>query len=160
VLVVLVQPEVDGELVHLAVHPDTGKALLGVLVELLAVLALAPPHHRGEHEKARLLRKRQNLLDHLLRRGGRHGEAANVAVRPSGAGVQQAQVVVDFRHRRDGGARVVRRGFLVDGDGGREAVDVVHVRLVHLAEELPRVGRKALHVAALALGVDGVESQG
>ena len=37
---------------------------------------------------------------------------------------------------------------------------MVHVGLVHLPEELPRVGGEALDVAPLALGVDGVESQG
>src|SRR6202035_2208121 len=34
------------------------------------------------------------------------------------------------------------------------------VGLVHLAEELAGVGREGLDVAALALGVDGVEGQG
>ena len=43
---------------------------------------------------------------------------------------------------------------------GREALDEVHVGLVHLAEELARVGRQALDVAALALGVDRVEGEG
>ena len=33
-------------------------------------------------------------------------------------GEQQAQVVVDLRDRADGRARVVRRGFLLDGNGG------------------------------------------
>ena len=42
---------------------------------------------------------------------------------------------------------------------GREAGDVVDVRLLHHVEELPGVGRQALDVAALALGVDGVEGE-
>ena len=43
---------------------------------------------------------------------------------------------------------------------GREALDEVDVGLVHLAQELAGVGRERLDVAALALGVDGVEGQG
>ena len=43
---------------------------------------------------------------------------------------------------------------------GREPLDLVDVRLLHLAEELAGVGRERLDVAALALGVDGVEGQG
>ncbi len=50
-------------------------------------------------------------------------------------------------------------GFLVNGDGGGEALDVIHIGLVHLADELARVGRERLDVAALALGEDGIEGQ-
>ena len=42
---------------------------------------------------------------------------------------------------------------------GRQPLDEVHVRLVHLAQELPGVAGERLHVAALSLGVDGVEGQ-
>jgi hypothetical protein len=80
-------------------------------------------------------------------------------VRTPGAGVEEPQVVVYLRHGGDGGAGVVARGLLVNGDRGREAVYVVHVGLVHLPEKLPSVSGEALDVAALALGVDGVESQ-
>ena len=72
---------------------------------------------------------------------------------------EQSEVVVDLRDRADGRARVVARRLLVDRDGRREAVDLVDVRLVHLAEELARVRRERLDVAALALGVDGVEGK-
>src|SRR3712207_7855963 len=40
------------------------------------------------------------------RRGGRDGEAADVAVGPPGAGVEEPQVVVDLRYGRDRRARV------------------------------------------------------
>jgi hypothetical protein len=59
----------------------------------------------------------------------------------------------------DRGARVLGGGLLVDRHGGREALDEVDVGLVHLAEELARVGRERLDVAALALGEDRVEGQ-
>ena len=49
---------------------------------------------------------------------------------------------------------------MVDGDGRREAGDLVHVRLLHLAEELAGVGRERLHVAALTLGKYRVKGQG
>src|SRR3712207_8811357 len=47
----------------------------------------------------------------------------------------------------------------LDGDGRREPRDGVHVRLLHHLQELPGVGREALDVAALALGVDRVEGE-
>ena len=81
------------------------------------------------------------------------------AVRDADAREEQAQVVVDLGHRADGRARVARGRLLVDGDRRGQALDVVDVRLLHLAEELPRVGRQRLDVAALALRVDGVERE-
>ncbi len=36
---------------------------------------------------------------------------------------------------------------------------MLDVRLLHHLEELARVGRQALDVAALALGIDGVEGE-
>ena len=68
-------------------------------------------------------------------------------------------IVVDLGDGADGGAWVVRGALLVDGDGWREAVDVIDVGLIHLAEELAGVGGERFDVAALALGEDGVEGQ-
>ena len=67
---------------------------------------------------------------------------------------------MDFRHRAHRGTGVLGGGFLVDGDGGRQPFDAVHVRLVHLSQELPGVAGHALHIPPLALGVNGVEGQG
>ena len=66
---------------------------------------------------------------------------------------------MDLGDRADGGARVVGGGLLLDGDGGREALDVVHIGFVHHGEELPGVGRQRLDVAALSLGIEGVEGE-
>ena len=75
------------------------------------------------------------------------------------ARIEQAQVIVDLGDGTDRGARVFGCGLLVDGDRWGQAVDRVEVGFVHLAEELTSVARKALNIAALALGVDGVEGQ-
>ena len=49
--------------------------------------------------------------------------------------------------------------FLLDGDGGGEAVHEVDVGLLDAFEELAGVGGEGFDVAALALGVDGVEGE-
>ena len=54
---------------------------------------------------------------------------------------------------------LLRGRLLLDGDGRRQAADDVVVRLLHLPEELAGVGGEALDVAALPLGVEGVEGQ-
>ncbi|MNV59503.1 hypothetical protein D3C71_1519320 [compost metagenome] len=74
-------------------------------------------------------------------------------------GEQQLQVVVQLRHRAHGGAAGAHGVGLVDGDGRRHALDLVHSGLVHAVEELAGVGAEGLHVAALALGIERVKHQ-
>ena len=159
VLVALVEVELLLEPPQLAVDLDAGVALGPQLLEQLAVLALAPADHgRLDHEPGALL-EGHDLVHDLLGRLGGDRAAAVVAVGLADPGPQQAQVVVDLGDRAHGRARVARGGLLVDRDGRRQALDRVHVGLVHLAQELARVGAQGLDVAALALGVDGVEGQ-
>ena len=87
----------------------------------------------------------------------RHG---GLAVEQLGrARKQQLEVIVDLRHRAHGGARVAHRVGLVDGNRGRHAFDLVYSRLVHAIEELARVCREGLDIAALAFGVERIEHQ-
>ena len=142
------------------VDPDPGEALLGQVVEQGAVLALAAPDHRGQDQEPGALVHGQDPVDDLLGALAGHRPAADRAVGLADPGVEEPQVVVDLGDRADRGPGVARRRLLVDGDGRGQALDEVHVGLVHLAQELAGVGRQRLDVAALALGVDGVEGQG
>ena len=68
-------------------------------------------------------------------------DAAAVETRDgSAAGVEKAEVVVDFGGSGDGGAWVAGLVFLLDGDGGGEAVHVVDVGLFDALEKLAGVG--------------------
>ena len=156
-------PRLEGrqrvELDQLAVDECTDEALRAQVLERLGVLALAVLHHRREQQHGGTLGQRQHLVHHLAHR--LRGEVLAVlgAARHAGARVEHAQVVEHLGHGADRGARVVRGGLLLDGDRGREALDVVDVRLLHHRQELPGIGRQRLDVAALALGVDGVEGE-
>jgi len=68
----------------------------------------------------------------------------------TGAAEQQAQIVLNLGDGADRGARVVAGGFLIDRDRRRQPLDRIDIRLVDLAEELPRIRRQAFDVAALA----------
>ena len=48
-------------------------------------------------------------------------------------------------------------GFLFDRNGGRQAFDQIYIGLVHELQELPRVGRQRLDIAALPFSVQGVK---
>ena len=118
-------------------------------------------HREREHQPgvARGGRARPQVGGDAVRRVPAHRPATAAAVQPRRPGVQQLQVVVELGHGPHGRARGPHRVGLVDGDRRGDALDPVHLRLVHAIEELPCVGREGLDVAALALRVNGVEHQ-
>jgi len=68
-------------------------------------------------------------------------------------------MVANLGHRPDGGARGANGVALFNGDGGRDAFDAVHLRLVHPIEELPGVGGERFDITPLAFGVKRVERE-
>ncbi len=72
---------------------------------------------------------------------------------------EQPQIIVNLRRGRDGRTRIRAGTALLDGDGRRESFDVVHLGLLHLVEELARVGREGLYVFPLSLGKNSVERE-
>src|SRR3990172_6271523 len=68
-------------------------------------------------------------------------------------------MVVQLGHGADGRARGAHRVGLVDRDRRRNAIDRIHLRLVHAVEEVARVGAEGLYVAPLAFGVQRVEHE-
>ena len=53
----------------------------------------------------------------------------------------------------------MRRRFLLDGDGRRQALDQVDVGFFHQLQKLACVGRQRLDVATLAFGIQRVEGE-
>ena len=160
VLLVLVQRRRMIEAGDDAVDAGADEAAGNQLGEHVLVLALALADHRREHHDAFAFRQAQHLVHHLAH--GLRGEWQAVlgAARLADAGEQQAQVVVDLGDGAHRGARIVRGGLLLDGNGRREPFDVVHIRLFHHRQELASVGGERLHIAPLAFRVQGVESKG
>ncbi len=147
-----------GKVAHLAI--DAGaKALLVKLIEQVLELALAAAHDGRHHGDALAAAQFEDALDDLFGGLAGDGPAAVGAVRRANRGVEQAQVVVDLGDGAHGGARAAAGGLLLDGDGRTEALDGVHVGPLDLVEKLARVGGERLDIAALALGIDGVEGE-
>ncbi len=97
--------------------------------------------------------------DDRLGRFAHHVASALAADRAADAREQQAQIVVDLGRRADRRPRIADAVLLADGDGGRNALHVVDVRLLHALQELARVGRQRLDITALTFRVDRIESQ-
>ena len=159
VLLLLLELGRLGQRDDLAVDAGAREALGLQLGEEVDELALAGLHDRREHLEAGALGQLEQPVDDLLGRLPGDRLAAHRAVRATGAGEEQAQVVVDLGDRADRRARVAVGRLLVDRHRRREPLDEVDVGLVHLPEELAGVGRQRLDVAALALGEDRVERQ-
>ena len=101
----------------------------------------------------------QEAVGHRLGRIASHLCTADGRERVAHAGIEQAQIVVDFGGSAHGRARIAGCHLLLDGNGGRQTLDVVALRLVHTSQELAGVGGQAFHIAALAFGIQGVEGQ-
>ena len=103
------------------------------------------------------------LLEHPLRdlidRVLLDAPAANRAECASRARPEQPHEVVDLGRSGDGGSRIARGVLLADGDGRRDAVDLVDLRLLHALEKLPRVSGEGFDVAPLSFRVDRVEGE-
>ena len=156
---ILVQIDRLGQIIEIAVYANTDIAASARVLKDLGVLALLAADDRGEDLELCPFGERRYLIDNLIDGLLTDLLAALRTVRCADTRPEQAEVIVDLRHGANGRARVPARRFLVDGDGGRKAVDIVHIRLFHLAEEHAGIGRKTLHVAALAFGIDRVENE-
>ena len=159
VLEALVESRRSVEALDGAVDAHPVEAAAAQLTEELGVLALAAPHHGGEHLEAGALGQGADLVDDLLGGLGGDDRIADGAVLDACPRVQQTQVVVNLGHCAHRGAGVARGGLLVDGHRGAQALDELDVGLVHLAQELTGVGGQGLHVTALPLGEDRVEGE-
>ena len=147
------------EFMHLAVDAGAHEALRLQIAQGGLVAALAILHQGCKQQHGGTLGHLQHLVHHLAHGLRLERQTVVGAVRYSRPRVQQTQVVVDLGDGADGGARVVGRRLLLDGDGGREPLDVVHIGFVHHGEELPGIGRQRLDVTALALGIEGIEGE-
>ncbi len=143
-----------------AIDAGAQKALAREFFEVLFVFAFTAAHDGGENHDARFVGERHDLAQNLLGALARNFDAAVRAMRHADGGVEDAQIVVDFGDGADGRARAAVGRFLLDGNGGAEAVDGVDLGALHLVEELARIGGKRFDVAALAFGVNGVEGEG
>ena len=145
--------------IDLPIDPKADVAQRLHLRKQLGELAFLLPRHGGHHHEFGVLGQGQHGVHHLAHRLRGQRQTVVRAERRACTGIQQAQVVVDLGHRAHGGARVVAGGLLLNADGGRQAFDQVNIGLVQPPQKLPRIGRQALHIAPLALGIERVKRQ-
>ena len=104
-------------------------------------------------------RRRQDLRARALDRVAADLAAAFRTYRAPDRREQQPQVVADFGDGADRRARILDRVLLAQRERRRNLGNRIDVRPLHPLQEQPRVSRKTLHVAPLALGINGVEDE-
>ncbi len=113
----------------------------------------------GAQFDLRAFGQRQDGFQSLVRGAAGDALAGARAMRFGDGGEQQVEVARDVGHGADCGARIAADGLLLDRNHGRKTEDEIHIRLGHLRYEALGEGGERLHVAPLALGVDGVEGE-
>ena len=140
VVLVAIDLEVRHDFAQLTVDARVEVTLMAKALEEFAVVALAAAHDGGQQEEPAAPVVAENHLDDALLGIFDHGLAGHVAVGTAGAGVEQAQEVVDLGGGAYGGAGVAVGRLLLDGDDGREPGNLVNVRTLEASEKVAGVG--------------------
>ena len=145
---------------ELAVDEEAGETLLERPLGDLVVVAFFPANDGGEEGDWAFF---ELLADGVFDGGERlffDGDFAAGAVNGAELGVEQADEVPELGDGGNGGLAAALGDALLDGDGGREALELVDLGLFELLGELPSVGGHGVEEAALALGEEDVEGEG
>ena len=148
------------ELMNLTVNSNPGVALRSQVRKQIHKLALAGTHYWCQHLELQPLLHVQDLIHNLLRSLTLNHRIALRAVRRTRTRIQKAQVIMHFRDRTHRGTRVTVRGLLINRHGRRQALNEVHVRLIHLPQKLASVRRQRLHISPLAFRKNSVKRKG
>ena len=157
--VVLVELDVVGQLADLTVDAHPRETFGRQAADQLGVGSLFAAHH-GRHQLiAGSLRQQQDLIDHLVDALRLDRAAAFGAVGFTSPAEQKTQIILNLGDGAHRGTGVVTGGFLINRDRRRQALDGIHIGLVHLPQKLAGIGRQTFDVAALPLRKDRVEGE-
>ena len=151
------QPVVNAD--DVAADGHAGVAILDIHLQLAFQRATLDGNDGCQDDEFRAGLELLHLSDDILGGVFLHLLSANGRVGPSDAGIEQAQILVDFRRCANGTSWIARDDLLFDGDGGRYAANVVAFGFVHTAQKLACICRQTLHITSLALGIQCVEGQ-
>ena len=132
VFVVFFQFDFFRQIIKIAVHAHAHKAGTPRRVQFFLMLAFPPADDRRHNLNFRALFHRKHAVHDAVDRLAGNFAAANRAMRNPNARIQKAQIVVNFRHRSDGGTRVFGGGFLVNGNRRGKPVNRIDIRFFHL----------------------------
>ena len=159
VCLVAVQRLYGGQIAQNIVYQYLRISFLDKMLEKVLIMPFAARHQRRQQQNLppSILAEYHihyhgvGIAHHLLARRGRKGLR--------GAGVQQAEEVVNLCHRAYRRARVATGSLLLDGQDRAQAADVVDIGTLQHPHELPGICVQGVDIAALPFGIHGVEGE-
>ena len=150
----------DSASLESSVHEQAGEALFERPFGDFGVVAFAAADDGGEQADGAFFQVAEDGVfdggDGLFL----DGHLAVRAVEGAEFRIEQADEVPEFGDGGDGGFAAALGNALLDGDGGREALQAVDLGFLQLLGELAGVGGHRIEEAPLALGEEDVEGEG
>ena len=115
--------------------------------------------HGCKHHEACAWRVGGHASEHILHAMLLHLVSADGTEGVSHAGKEHTHVLVYLGAGTHGGARIAAAHLLLYGNSRGNTLDIVTLGLAHTAKELTSITGKALHIAALTLGIQCIEGK-
>ncbi len=148
------------ELAHFAINARAHITPPAQVFDYFGMFTFLAANHGCQDHEPSALRPLAHLVDYLVHRLLGDGDVTVRAERPTHPRKEQAQIIVNLGHGADCGPRVATGGLLIYGNSWRQPLNAVHIGFIHLPKKLASVGGERLDIAALPLGIDGIESEG
>ena len=159
VVLVAVQLHAGNNFPNLTVHPDTQIAFSANILKKFFVMTLARLDHRCQEQDLPTLVFIQDKVYNLVLRIAHHLLSAQVRIGLTGTGKEQTEIIVNLCRGSYSGTGILIGGLLLDGDDGAQSGNLVHVRTLHIAQEIAGIGGESLNIPTLSLRKNGIESQ-
>ena len=158
-LFIFFQLDLLGQIVQISVNAYPDIAAASGVVQYLHMLAFSAPHNRRQKLDLCPLRQSHQSIHDLIYGLLRNDLATFRTVGNPHPGIKQTEIIIDLRHCSHRGAGIPVGRLLIDGDGRRQSLDIIHIRLLHLSQKLSGVRRQRLHVSPLPLCVNRVKGE-
>ena len=114
---VLIKFDIIGKFAHLPIDAHSSKPFSHQTAQQFHMGALLAAHHRRQQLVAGALGQGVDLVHHLIDGLGANRAVTLGAMGFTGSAIKKPQVVLNLRHRADGGAGVMAGGFLINRNG-------------------------------------------
>ena len=147
------------QFLYFSVYANLRVTALAHLVKELTVMAFSAPYQRGQKITLAACILGKDKVHNLGVCVSHHFAARFRGKCTRTFGVQKAQEIIYFRNGSNRASGIVPGGLLLYGNDWAKACYLLHLRLFQNAHEVLGIGAQCIHVAALPLGIDSIESQ-
>ena len=139
---IFIQLDFFAEFVQISVNLYTHITTFSSLLQKFGMGSFSPSYHRCQKLNFRSFRQPHNMIYHLVYSLFPNFPPALGTMGNPHTGVEKSKIIVDFRNRSHGRTRISVGRFLVNGNGRRKSLNTLHIRLLHLPQELSGIRRK------------------